>query len=65
LEAKRLRGRGRDHVTSDERIPSDSEFVDKALSEAKEAYERKYEFKRRGYNVERRAMPSFRKAIMR
>jgi len=52
-EAKRLRGRGRDHIMSDERILGDSGFVDTVLSEAKEAYERKYELKRRGYDVER------------
>ena len=38
---------------SDERILGDSGFVDTVLSEAKEAYERKYELKRRGYDVER------------
>ena len=51
-EAKRLRGRGKDHVMSDERILGDSEFVDTVLSEAKEGYERKYELKRRGYDLE-------------
>jgi putative transposase len=40
------------HVT-DERILGDSGFVDTVLSEAKEAYEHKYELKRRGYDVER------------
>jgi chromosomal replication initiation ATPase DnaA len=35
------------------RILGDSGFVDTVLSEAKEAYEHKYELKRRGYDVER------------
>ena len=52
-EAKRLRGRGKDHVMSDERILGDSGFVDTVLSEANEAYERRYELKRRGYDLER------------
>ena len=36
-EAKRLRGRGKDHVMSDERILGDSGFVDSVLSQANEA----------------------------
>lgn len=52
-EAKKLRGRGKDHVMSDERILGDSGFVDSVLGEAKEAYERRYELKRRGYDLER------------
>lgn len=51
-EVKRLRGMGKDHVMSDERILGDSDFVDSVLSQAKEGYERRYELKRRGYNLE-------------
>ena len=39
-EAKRLRGRGKDHVMSDERILGDSGFVESVISQANEAYER-------------------------
>jgi REP element-mobilizing transposase RayT len=52
-EVKRLRGKGRDHVMSDERILGDSGFVDSVLSQAHEGYERRYEVKRRGYDLER------------
>ena len=52
-EAKRLRGKGKDHVMSDERILGDSGFVASVLSQANEAYERRYELKRRGYDLER------------
>lgn len=52
-EAKKLRGRGKDHVMSDERILGDSGFVDSVLGEANEAYEHRYELKRRGYDLER------------
>ena len=52
-EAKRLRGRGKDHVMSDERILGDSGFVDSVIAQANEGYERRYELKRRGYDLER------------
>jgi len=52
-EAEKLRGKGRDHVMSDERILGNSDFVDSVLSQAKEEYERGYELKRRGYDLER------------
>lgn len=52
-EAKKLRGKGRDHVMSDERILGDTDFVDSVLSQAREEYERRYELKRRGYDLER------------
>ena len=51
-EAKKLRGMGKDHVMSDERILGDSDFVDSVLSQAKEGYERQYDLKRRGYDLE-------------
>jgi REP element-mobilizing transposase RayT len=52
-EVKRLRDEGSDHVMSDERILGDSEFVESMLSQAHEEYERRYEVKRRGYDLER------------
>ncbi len=52
-EAKKLGGKGRDHVMSDERILGDTDFVDSVLSRAGEACERRYELKRRGYDLER------------
>jgi len=44
---------GQDHVMSDERILGDSEFVDSVLSQAEEKYERHYELKRQGYDLNR------------
>ena len=44
---------GQDHVMSDERILGDSEFVDAVLSQATERYERRYELKRHGYDLDR------------
>jgi len=38
---------------SDERILGDSEFVDRVLSRAGEKYERRYELKRQGYDLDR------------
>ena len=38
---------------SDERILGDSEFVEVVLSQADEKYERHYELKRRGYDLDR------------
>jgi putative transposase len=52
-EVKRLRRMRQDHVMSDERILGDSEFVDSVLSQAEEKYERYYELKRQGYNLDR------------
>ena len=40
---------------SDARILGDSEFVESTLSEAKETYERKYEMKRKGFDLDRLA----------
>ena len=42
-----------DHVMSDERILGDSEFVDSVLLHAEEKYERHYELKRQGYDLDR------------
>ena len=52
-EVKRLRRMGKDHVMSDERILGDSECVDSVLSQAEEKYERHYELKRQGYDLDR------------
>ena len=52
-EVKRLRRMGQGHVMSDERILGDSEFVDSVLSQAEEKYERHYELKRQGYDLDR------------
>ncbi len=52
-EVKELRRQGQDHVMSDERILGDSEFVKSVLSQAEEKYERHYELKRRGYDLDR------------
>jgi putative transposase len=52
-EVKRLRLENQAHVMSDERILGDSEFVDSVLSRANERYERRYELKRRGYDLDR------------
>jgi putative transposase len=52
-EVRSLREQGQEHVMSDERILGDSEFVDSVLSRAEEKYERHYELKRRGYDLDR------------
>jgi putative transposase len=52
-EVKQLKRQGHEHVMSDERILGDSAFVQNLLSEADEAYERHYELKRLGYDVDR------------
>lgn len=52
-EVKKLRQQGSDHVMSDERILGDSEFVESILSRADEKFERRYELKRLGYNLDR------------
>jgi putative transposase len=45
--------KGRDHIKSDERILGESDFVANVLSEAEEAFERKYELKSLGYDLDR------------
>jgi hypothetical protein len=55
-EVKRLKGKGKDHIMSDERILGDSDFVDSVLNQEKEGYERQYGLKRRGYDLEAIAM---------
>lgn len=52
-EVKDLRRQGQDHVMSDERILGNSEFVDAVLSQATERYERGYELRRHGYDLDR------------
>jgi len=52
-EVKELRRQGQNHVMSDERILGDSAFVDAVLSQATERYERHYELRRHGYDLDR------------
>ena len=52
-KVKRLRLNGQVHMMSDERILGDSEFVDSVLSLANEKYERRFELKQRGYDLDR------------
>jgi len=52
-EVKKLRLKGQAHMMSDERILGESEFVDSVLSQANERYERRYELKRQGYDLDR------------
>ena len=47
-EVKKLRSEGQPQMMCDERILGESEFVDSILSEAGEAYERRYELKALG-----------------
>ena len=51
-EVKRGSLRGRDHVMSDERILGDSDFVDSIISQSGEHYERRYELKRQGFDLD-------------
>ena len=48
-----IKGIERRNMMSDARILGDSEFVESVLSEANETYERRYEMKRRGYDLDR------------
>lgn len=52
-EVKSLRLKGQAHIMSDVRILGESEFVDTVLFQANERYERRYELKARGYNLNR------------
>jgi len=52
-EVKRFRLKGQSHIMSDERILGDSEFADSVLSQANERYERRYELKPQGYDLDR------------
>ena len=49
-----LKGQG--HIKSDERILGESDFVDEILSHASENFERKYELKQLGYDLDRIAL---------
>jgi putative transposase len=51
-EVKRGGLKGRDHVMSDERILGDSDFVDSIISQSEEQYERRYELKRQGFDLD-------------
>lgn len=52
-EVKQLKRQSHGHMMSDERILGESAFVENLLSKAVEAYERRYELKRLGYDVDR------------
>jgi hypothetical protein len=45
--------KGQNHIKSDERILGESNFVNDILSQANEKFERKYELKRLGYDLNR------------
>jgi len=45
--------KGQDHIKSDERILGESNFVADVLSQANEAFDRKYELKHLGYDLDR------------
>ena len=55
-EIKKAGSRGAPHHKSDERILGESEFVSEILLQAREKYERKYQLKRLGYDLDRVAM---------
>jgi hypothetical protein len=50
-EAKKLRLKGQDRVKGDERILGESDFVLKILDQANEKYNRHYELKSLGYDL--------------
>ena len=50
-EVKKLRLKGQDRIKGDERILGESEFVTTLLSEANEHLDRRYELKRKGYDL--------------
>jgi putative transposase len=52
-EVKKMRLKGMDRIKRDERILGDSDFVLSVLSQANERFERRYELKRRGYDMTR------------
>jgi REP element-mobilizing transposase RayT len=52
-EVKKMRLKGMDRIKGDERILGDPDFVLSILSQANERFERSYELKRRGYDLNR------------
>ena len=54
-EISKTKTKGGIHVKNDERILGESTFVSDILSQANEKYERKYELKRRGYDLRARS----------
>jgi hypothetical protein len=52
-EVKKMRLKGMVPIKGDERILGDSDFVLSVLSQANERFERRYELKRRGYDMTR------------
>ena len=51
-EVKKMRQKGMDRIKGDERILGDSDFVQSILSQANEKFERRYEFKRLGCDMD-------------
>ena len=51
-EVKRHRGKTTDHAMSDERILGDGSFVDSVIAQANEIFDRRYEVKRRGFDLD-------------
>ena len=52
-EVRKVGVKGRGHIKSDERILGEPDFVADVISQAKEAFDRKYELKRLGYDLGR------------
>ena len=52
VEAKKLRLRGHDRMKGDERILGDGDFVTSILADANERLDRRYDLKRRGYDLD-------------
>jgi putative transposase len=52
-EVRKHRGKTSAHTMSDERILGDESFVDSVIVQAAEELDRRYELKRRGYNLDR------------
>jgi putative transposase len=52
-EVRKYGLKGQGHIKSDERILGESDFVADVLSNANEKFDRKYELKRLGYDIDR------------
>jgi hypothetical protein len=52
-EVKLHRGKTSNHTMSDERILGDGPFVDSVIDQAAETFDRRYELKRQGYDLDR------------
>ncbi len=56
MEVSRYGLKGQGHIKSDERILVESDFVDDILSQTSEKFERHYELKLLGYDLDRIAL---------